>query len=151
VTSVGDKGSLAFSGPSIGIDTVHLPAFRDQLADPASAFVVGTFTATERATADTRPCADPARHLAVRFAAKEAFVKAWDGRFYGQRPPLGEGREGLDLRDIEVVNDAWGRPALVLHGRVAAALPDAEISVSLSHDGDHAVAVVMLTTSGAAR
>ena len=135
---------------SVGIDTVHVPAFRDQLADPASAFVVGTFTAAERATADARPGGDPARHLAVRFAAKKAFMKAWDETFFGLRPPLRKG-DGLDLRDIEVVNDAWGRPALVLHGRVAAALPDAACSVSLSHDGDSAVAVVLLITSGATR
>ncbi len=126
----------------IGVDTVYLPTFRAQLAEPASHFVSGTFTAAEIACANHRPSGDPARHLAARFAAKEAFLKAWDGAFWGARPPL----DAVDLREIEVVSDAWGRPALALHGRVRASIGEqVAAGVSLSHDGDHAVAVVTLS------
>jgi len=126
----------------IGIDTVYLPGFRDQLADRASTFVQGTFTQAERALAQSCHDRDPARHLAVRFAAKEAFLKAWDSSYWGRKPPLA----AVDLRDIEVVSDAWGRPALAFHGSVAAALgPGAVAKVSLSHDGPNAVAVVALS------
>ena len=128
---------------AVGIDTVHLPSFRDQLADPASAFVLGTFTAAERVASAHRPSGDVARHLAARFAAKEAFVKAWDGAYWGKEPLI----ERADLGEIEVVSDPWGRPALQLHGAVAAAvakLGPVRACVSLSHDGDHAVAVVTL-------
>jgi holo-[acyl-carrier protein] synthase len=126
---------------AIGVDTVHLPSFREQLADASSGFLQGTFTAAEIALANTRPSGDPVRHLAVRFAAKEAFLKAWDSAFWGRRAPL----EAVDLKEIEVVSDLWGRPALVFHGRVAAALGEADAMVSLSHDGPNAMAVVLLS------
>src|SRR5688500_10499566 len=45
-------------------------------------------------------------NYAVRFAAKEAFLKA-----------TGLGlTAGLDLHEIEVVNDALGKPSIQLHG-----------------------------------
>ena len=126
----------------LGIDTVYLPDFREQLADPASGFVRGTFTAAELACSESRPSRDPARHLAARFAAKEAFLKAWDSAFWGRNPPI----EVASLRDIEIVSDAWGRPSLAFHGAVAVALgPDVAAHVSLSHDGPNAVAVVVLS------
>jgi holo-[acyl-carrier protein] synthase len=72
--------------------------------------------------------------LAARFAAKEAVAKA-----------LGA-PGGLRWRDAEVVNDATGRPRLVLHGGVAAEAEAQGIStwhLSLSHDGGVATAVVV--------
>ncbi len=125
---------------AIGVDLVHVPSFREQLADPASTFAHGTFTPQERRDAEDRPDRDPARHLAARFAAKEALIKAFDGLRFGA-PPLAV---RVDLREIEVVSDPWGRPALRLHGDVAALVGDASLQVSLSHDGDHAIAVVLL-------
>ncbi|MFO0747158.1 MAG: holo-ACP synthase [Myxococcota bacterium] len=130
----------------VGIDTVHLPSFRDQLADPASRFVAMTFTPAEQALAEGRPDKNPARHLAARFAAKEAFLKAWSGARWGKNPTA----QSSDLRDIEVVCDAWDRPRLVLHGAVAAALAEAaprgfDLQLSLSHDGDQAMAMVVLS------
>lgn len=128
----------------VGIDLVDVAAFASQLTDPASVFAERTFTPAERADADARPGARPARHLAARFAAKEAFVKAWSASRRGQPPALAT----LDLRDIEVVCDRHGRPALALHGAVAAALHGNgeafACHVSLSHDGTHATAVVVL-------
>lgn len=131
-----------------GIDIVHLPSFRDQLADPASKFIAATFTAGERAAAEARPDKNAARHLAVRFAAKEAFIKAWAGARWGKPPVI----EQPDLLDIEVVSDAWERPRLVLHGAIAAALRvPITLHVSLSHDGDHATAIVILEGAEALR
>lgn len=126
----------------IGVDVVHLPAFRDQLADRASHFVDRTFTAEERATAEAGR--DPARHLGTRFAAKEAFIKAWSGARFGEPPAL----PGADLSEVEVVKDAWGRPALRLHGAVARAVAElgpTRARLSLSHDGPMAIAMVTLS------
>jgi len=71
----------------------------------------------------------PGRHLAVRFAAKEAAVKA-----------LGVGP--LRLSEIEVVASA--PPKLRLCGAAAAAASarGVELDVSLSHSRDNAIAVV---------
>jgi holo-[acyl-carrier protein] synthase len=73
--------------------------------------------------------ARPGRHLAARFAAKEAVVKA-----------LGlSGRFGL--REIEVV--AGEPPAVRLSGRAAEVAGGREVSVSLTHSRDSAAAVAI--------
>jgi holo-[acyl-carrier protein] synthase len=122
----------------VGVDLVDLRGFAEQLKQPGTSFVEGTFTAQERD--DAASSGDPSRRLGARFAAKEAFVKAWDGAAFG-RPP---DQRRADLREIEVVLDAWGRPALRLHGAVAAICEGVRAHVSLSHDGGMATAVVVL-------
>jgi holo-[acyl-carrier protein] synthase len=74
----------------------------------------------------------PARHLAARFAAKEAALKC-----------LGIG--GLGLRDVEVVGGGNSAPRLELHGRAAetAERLGVELSVSLTHSREFAAAVVV--------
>ena len=105
-------------------------------------FVERVFTDDEIAYCRSRR--DPAPHFAARFAAKEAFIKAWSGSRTHQPPLLGS----LDLREIEVVDDGYGRPALALHGTLAQMVGPCSTSVSLSHDGDAAIAVVLFTQSG---
>ena len=92
------------------------------------------FTAGELDYASGR--ARPARHLAARFCAKEAAVKA-----------LGTGP--LGLRDVEVV--AGAPPRLELSGAAAAAADErgVDLEVSLSHAREMAVAVVVATSRGA--
>jgi len=124
----------------IGVDLVHVPGMRDQLGDRASGFAEGVFTVGERSDAASRASGDPARHLAARFAAKEAFVKAWSGGFFGAPPRL----DRVDLRHIEVIADAWGRPALRLAPPLAERVGPLRAHLSLSHDGDHAIAQVVL-------
>jgi holo-[acyl-carrier protein] synthase len=85
------------------------------------------FTAAEREYAATR--ARPGRHLAARFAAKEAVLKA-----------LGT-KGGFGLREIEVV--AGEPPAVRLSGRAAAAAAGAQIEVSLTHSRDYAAAMAI--------
>lgn len=125
----------------VGIDVVDAAAFATQLAEPFSAFADLTFTAREQRAA-AAGAGDPALRLAARYAAKEALIKAWSGARAG-RPPA---RATVDLREIEVVADAWGRPALHLHGAVAAAVQElgAAVLVSLAHDGPTATAIVLL-------
>jgi holo-[acyl-carrier protein] synthase len=141
------------SATSVGHDLVYLPAFGEQLADPASSFAELTFTVSERRAAELRAQSrttaeadaslDVSPHLAARFAAKEAFLKAWDQTFWGEPPPMAP--HEVDFRDIEVVSDAWGRPSLRLHGAVAQHVGDRfHAELSLSHDGPFASAVVIL-------
>ncbi|WP_394282284.1 holo-ACP synthase [Corynebacterium sp.] len=122
----------------VGVDVVHISAFREQLALPGSTFEA-VFTARELRLAATKP--DRAEHLAGRWAAKEAFIKAWSQSIYG-RPPLIE-PDRVDFAEIDVVADRFGRVAIQLSGHVAAVAPAAQ-SVSISHDGDYAVAVCLV-------
>lgn len=93
---------------------------------------------------------DPlARHLAGRWAVKEAVIKAWSAALYGSPPPIAP--EVLLWSEIETVCDAWGRPAVRLSGEVARQVAatvgeDVRWNVSLSHDGSSAVAFVVLET-----
>lgn len=73
----------------------------------------------------------PAMHLAARFAAKEAALKALRA-------------DALPLREIEVTGGGDQAPSLRLHG-TAAELADrlgVDLDVSLTHTREHAAAVV---------
>lgn len=89
------------------------------------------FTAAEREYAATR--ARPGRHLAARFAAKEAVVKA-----------LGL-TGGFGLREIEVV--AGEPPSVRLSGRAAEAARGERVEISLTHSRDMATAVAVAVPS----
>ncbi|MCA1582384.1 MAG: holo-ACP synthase [Acidobacteria bacterium] len=83
-----------------------------------------------------------AEHVAGRFAAKEAAMKA-----------LGTGWRGLAFREIAVRRDARGKPRLELSGRALAradALGVYEMEVTITHTGDLAAAIVALTTRDSA-
>lgn len=81
--------------------------------------------------------ANPAQSYAARFAAKEAFMKA-----------LGTGwDEGISWNQIEVVNDAKGKPSLYLSGTTGTLVKSrsiGQIHLSLSHEKDYAIATVIL-------
>lgn len=120
---------------------VAVSEFAEQLGRPGTA-IASSFTGAER-----RDCADSgrdpaaqAKHFAARWAAKEAVIKAWSGGNFAGPPAL----ETVRPQDIEVRTDAWGRPSIRLHGEVAAALGDAVVHLSLTHDGDTAAAFVVI-------
>ena len=73
----------------------------------------------------------------MRFAAKEALSKA-----------LGTGfRRGLAWKDIEVTHDRLGKPLLALRGKAGNIASEQKVlrsHVSLSDDGEYAVAMVVL-------
>ena len=124
----------------LGLDIVDVEAFADQLADPASVFVCRTFTDAEQSSAGRAPASARPLRLAARYAAKEALLKAWSATG-GSSPAI----KTPDFREIEVVHDHRGRPAIALSGGIAAAFPDRHaIHVSLSHDGGYAAAVVII-------
>ena len=127
----------------VGIDVVDVPGFRRQVEDVASCFVAGTFTPLELAEVASRPAADKTPHLAARYAAKEAFVKAWSAAARGHPQAL----LSVDLRQIEVVSDVRGRPSLHLRAQVKEAFSRLGVlrsHLSLSHDGPVATAMVVL-------
>lgn len=73
--------------------------------------------------------------IAGRFAAKEAIVKA-----------LGTGFQGVAFKDIEVENDALGKPLVILRGNAEKiALKEGKyiFHLSISHGRDSAIAYVV--------
>lgn len=118
----------------VGVDLVAIGRIRRMLARWQERFLRRVFTPHELGYALGRR--DPAEHLAARFAAKEATLKA-----------LGTGLSmGVRWREMEVRRARGARPTLALSGRVRA-LADARgvraWHVSLTHDGDYALAQVI--------
>ena len=119
---------------SVGIDLVQLSRVSESMATFGDRFLRRVFTEGEIAYATAAPDLTASR-LAARLAAKEATIKALD---------LAE--RGVGWREIEVTRGASGAPALVLHGSARAAAEEAgdpALSVSFSHEGDYATAVVI--------
>lgn len=124
----------------VGVDMVHIPSFEQQLRDGASSFIEKAFTPGERAYCQNFPAHRQAEHFAVRFAAKEALIKAWSGIYFNRPPQI----KSVNLKEIEVIRDPWGRPRLKLHGQMGKLLRHFQSSLSLSHDGPSAIAYVHL-------
>ncbi|EON33914.1 4'-phosphopantetheinyl transferase [Gordonia terrae C-6] len=122
----------------VGIDIVSIPEFGEQLRQPGTTFA-DRFTVGERRDS-AAGTGDDARHLAARWAAKEAVVKAWSVSRFSRSPLLPLIRHS----DIEVVTDTWGRPAIRLSGEIGEHLRNTNVHVSLTHDGDTAAAVAIL-------
>lgn len=85
---------------------------------------------------------DKARYLAMRFAAKEAIVKA-----------LGTGfRHGMWIRDCGTVPDSWGQPQVVFSERGAARARELGAGrgfLTLTDDAGLIVAVAVLMRADA--
>lgn len=106
----------------IGIDIVHIPKFKKAVERWGERFTNRIFTQSELIYCGKRRFSE--QRLAARFAAKEAFLKA-----FGERKKFSE---------IEVVNNSDGKPCIKI--------ADCKLrtSLTLSHDGDYCVAHVIL-------
>lgn len=118
-----------------GIDLVETARIARMLEDHGERFLARVFTAAERAYADAKP-KRRIEHLAGRFAAKEAVLKA-----------LGTGwSSGVAWTEVEVLsppNEVIAPPRIGLHGRAAALAHHRGITrwwISISHVPAHAMA-----------
>ena len=125
----------------VGIDLVEIAKFRRVFED-RPALLASVFTEEELRYGRTKRSPHP--HLAARFAAKEAALKA-----------LGTGlTTKLSWKDFEVSKELSGAPRLVLH-RAAEEMARSQgvvgSSLSLSHSASYAVAIVLFLNDGASR
>lgn len=108
----------------IGTDIVECLRIAQMIDRHADLFLNRVFTKTEIGYCSSRKAAT--QHYAGRWAAKEAVLKS-----------LGTGwSRGISWQDIEVRNDAGGRPSIALAGGAREAcerLGIAEIHISISH------------------
>lgn len=82
----------------------------------------------------------PVRFLAMRFAGKEAAVKAMGTGF----------RHGMWLRDVGIVNNDWGRPLIIWSERGQKLCNDMGIGgghVSLTDDAGLVIAFAVVETA----
>ena len=118
-----------------GVDIVAITRFERFVGENNLPLLERLFTADERQYCSGKRRS--AQHYALRVAAKEALLKA-----------LGTGlREGISWQDVEVVNNPLGKPELRLTGKareLAERCGARRSFLSLSHDGDVAIAMVVL-------
>jgi holo-[acyl-carrier protein] synthase len=123
--------------PRVGVDLVDVGAFQARFTDRPE-ILEEIFSDAERAYCDRQR--EPWPHLAARFAAKEALLKALTSGLTG----------AMRWRDIEVARDPAGTPRLVVTGATLERLAGDGLvaaSVSLSHTASHAIAVVVLVAA----
>ncbi|OGP52553.1 MAG: holo-[acyl-carrier-protein] synthase [Deltaproteobacteria bacterium RBG_13_52_11] len=119
----------------IGVDIIKIERFERALERWGDRLRERVFTPQELSICHNK--AQPGKHLALRFAAKEAFLKA-----------LGIGMfQGVAWKEIEIINDSLGRPRMGLRGDAAKICQGKrikEIFVSISHEAEYGVAHVLL-------
>lgn len=113
-----------------GVDIIEIDRVRRAFERHGGRFLERVYTVPEVAF-----CRGRVPELAVRFAAKEAVMKA-----------LGTGVRGVAWREIEVLPNRRGKPLVFLHDRAerrAAAIGLGPLEISLTHSNDFAIAVVV--------
>lgn len=119
----------------IGIDIIKIDRFEKALERWGDRLRERAFTPQELSLCLKK--AQPGRHLALRFAAKEALLKA-----------LGIGMfQGVAWTEIEILNDPLGRPYMRVMGEAEKICREKEIKeifVSISHEEEYGVAQVIL-------
>jgi len=120
----------------LGIDIIKVDRIRAAIERFGDRFWRRVLTEGEHRYVRNRP-----ENFAGRWAAKEAVSKV-----------LGLGVRGVGWRDIEIVRLPTGAPSVQLSGRAAVRaeqLGMGRIAVSISHEGDYAVAVAFgIRTAG---
>jgi holo-[acyl-carrier protein] synthase len=120
----------------VGIDLVKIDRVREVVERWGRKFLGRVFTEGEISYCYEKK--DPYLSLAVRFAAKEALIKA-----LGPDSPV-------SMKDIEVVNYESGKPSLKVSGRLASLFKERKIfnaHLSLSHEKEYGVACVVVEAS----
>ena len=114
-----------------GVDVIECPRILQLLENHGDRFLQRVFTARELDYCHKHK--ESTQHLAGRFAAKEAVLKA-----------LGTGMRGrMKWTDVQIANDDLGKPEIALSGEsasVADRMGVSQVLVSISHTREHAVA-----------
>ena len=122
----------------VGVDLVENARIEHSVERFGERFLHRVFTAGEIKYSQSMKY--PARHLAARFAAKEALSKAFG---------TGIGKS-MGWKDIDVRRKESGEPYVVLEGgakKLADERQVSKVSISLSHTEHHAMAVIVVEAS----
>jgi holo-[acyl-carrier protein] synthase len=119
-----------------GIDIVEIDRIQKSL-EKGNGFIEKVFSAEEIAYCQRK--SKPAESFAGRFAAKEAFFKAFGTGWAGE----------MAFNEVSVIADSNGKPVLKLLGntRQIVNLEEASLHVSISHSANYATAIVIIETS----
>jgi holo-[acyl-carrier protein] synthase len=117
-----------------GVDMIKIVRIADVVARHGDRFLLRVLTPEEITI-----CAGRIPAIAARWAAKEAVAKLLGVGIRG----LASGADAIPWHDIQIQRDAAGKPQIVLH-RYAATIAAAQglfsFDISISHDGEYAIA-----------
>jgi len=117
----------------IGIDIVEIQRMRDASEKWGNKFFEKFLTESEISYCFEKK--DPYPSISVRWAAKEALIKAVGSEIH------------VNLKEVEVDNNRLGRPSLIIKGKLQEFFKEKGIEsyhVSLSHEKAYGVASVVL-------
>jgi holo-[acyl-carrier protein] synthase len=118
---------------SVGIDLIDMERIRKALDQWGDKFVRRILGEEERTLYRERQ--NKVQFTSGRFAAKEAVIKAL-GPFF---------EYGVPLREIQILNDLYGKPYVHFEDRVRERILDKEVKISITHERTMAAAVAILT------
>lgn len=118
----------------IGVDIIKIERIKKAIERSGQGFLNRVFTPEEQNYC--LKMKNKFQHFAVRFAAKEAVLKA-----------LGLGWNSIRWTSIEVVNDEDGSPEVTLHDKIRN-MSTSRMFISLSHFEEYAIAFVILEKRG---
>jgi len=119
----------------VGIDIVRVERIKEAVGKWGEKFLGRVFTGKEISRCYEKK--DPFPSLAVRFAAKEALIKAVGSRLSA-------------FTDIEILNDSHGKPFVRTSGKLEVFFRESSLrasQVSLSHEREYAIAFVVIERS----
>ena len=120
------------AGFRVGLDLVEVGRIASLAQKWGDRFTRRVFTEAEIAFCERMK--NSYQSYAARFSAKEALLKA-----------VGTGlSHGARWRDMEVIDDGRSSPRFSLSGVVRELVGEREVSLSISHTGEYAAAVVVL-------
>ena len=121
-----------------GVDIIEVGRVKKALDTWGGRFLNRVFTQRELDYVKTKKFSHES--LAARFACKESVLKAF-----------GDTKIGIQLKNIEVMNDSKGKPEVILHGEAkefASKNRLDNIIVSMSHTANYAVSNAILWRNG---
>lgn len=121
-----------------GNDIIRISRIQDSIEQVGETFLKRVYTEEEISYCESRRMCKY-QSYAARFAAKEAVYKAV--------APITS--EDITWKDIEVKRNINGKPYIQLYGNLEEMVKEKNIDaidLSLSHDGDYAIATVVLSS-----
>jgi len=117
---------------SIGVDLCEISRLSKLISEHGDRFLKKVYTPREITYCSKK--VNGMLNFAARFAAKEALLKA-----------LGTGLAAeLNWKDVEVLNDAQGKPHFKFYGKVSRFISGRKVLLSLTHTNDNALAFVVI-------
>ena len=120
----------------IGIDIFDMSRMEPLIGDLSDPFFKATFTEAEIQKSLEK--SDKLKYLCERFSAKEATIKC-----------LYTDLEGVSLKDMEVLNDDYGRPFVNINGALKGKIAELgikSIHISISQEGNLVIAMAISET-----